>query len=270
MTAGRLQRRPTWTADDNHFAGVWKQRFLPCVTDPITDFHLICLEKCPHQATLPFLFGIFCGAVKSISSGGIVMSAGLDYILHGRRKALEDAFFLERDKKLIQQMKEMKKMEETRENLSKVSGITNQHLLQKLVDLKVSAETVASISVVPLVEVAWADGKVDEEEKGVILSALISMNFKKGGIDYALVEQWLAHQPPAELLTAWTEYVQGLCQALPVKDREALKKNIMHHAHAVAEAMGGFLGLTSRVSKEEKAMLKKLEQAFEVNLEQKG
>lgn len=192
------------------------------------------------------------------------MAGEPNYLLETRGKSLEDAFFLERDRKLIQQMKELRKLEETKENLSKITGITNQHLLQKLVDLKVSAETAASLAIVPLVEVAWADGEVEEEEKGVIFSAALSMNFKKDSVDYALLEQWLTHKPPADLMTAWTEYVQGLCKALPAKDREALKKNIMSHATAVAEAMGGFLGLTSRISKEEKAVLKQLEKAFHV------
>ena len=48
---------------------------------------------------------------------------------------LESAFFLKEDQKLIAKLREMRKLEETKQNLSEVSGIKNDRILQKLVDL---------------------------------------------------------------------------------------------------------------------------------------
>jgi tellurite resistance protein len=181
--------------------------------------------------------------------------------LDSRRRNLEDAFFLERDRKLIEKLKDMKKLEETKHNPAKASGITNDTILSKLLELNIRAETAASLAIVPLVAVAWADGEVDEDEKKAVLKAIETSHARKRGVDTTLIERWLDHRPPPELLSAWTDYIHGLCKILTENERKTLKKDLMEHAVAVAEASGGFLGM-SKISAEERAMLRQLEMAF--------
>ena len=49
----------------------------------------------------------------------------------------------------------------------------------------------------------------------------------------------------------------------PVSERDAIKTTFLSRARQVAEAAGGFLGLTSKISGKEEAMLKKLESVFQ-------
>lgn len=183
--------------------------------------------------------------------------------LDANRRRMEDAFFMERDRKLIEQFKEIKRLEETKQNLARVSGIANDAVLQKLVSLNIRAETVASMALIPLVAVAWADGRVEEKEKDAILKAVDKSFAKEGSIDHALLSQWLSHRPPPELLAAWTEYVKELGGQLTAQERAALRKEVLDHAALVARAAGSFLGITSGISREEQTMLAKLEQAFD-------
>ncbi len=74
--------------------------------------------------------------------------------------SLQDAFFRKEDEKLIENLRMMRKLSESKEALRNVSGITDEHLLARLVELEVRPETLASFALVPLIEVAWADGKV--------------------------------------------------------------------------------------------------------------
>lgn len=173
-------------------------------------------------------------------------------------RSLEDAFFLAQDKKLMEQLAKMKKMKETKENLKKVSGIENEAVLQKLVDLNIPPQIVASLSIVPLVEVAWADGEVGKREKEIIVKAA----HLDSAIDRELLASWLAHKPEPKMLEAWTHYLCGLCEKLSAKERKLLRDTLLAHAYDVAKAEGGFLGLGSKISKKEKAMLDKLEDAF--------
>ncbi len=78
---------------------------------------------------------------------------------------LVDLFFREQDAILMEEYQRLAKMKETKAALSKVSGITNDKILQKLVDLDIRPEIAASLAMVPLIEVAWPDGRVDEKEK---------------------------------------------------------------------------------------------------------
>jgi hypothetical protein len=175
---------------------------------------------------------------------------------------MEDLFFLKEEKRLIEQLRKMEKMKETKEALAQVSGIRDDALLQKFVNLNIRPETVASVSLIPLIEVAWADGEVDEKERESLLTAVGQFGIKAGDVDYELVKEWTKLRPPPQLLEAWKHYVGHLCDKLMPLERAALKKEIMEQTTAIAAASGGILGLGDKISKSERAMLKELESAF--------
>jgi len=185
-------------------------------------------------------------------------------MVHLSSKPLEDAFFIQEDRKIIENLRILRKLEETKGALAEISGIRNDAILEKLVKLEIRPETLASLCVVPLIEVAWADGSIDDQEKKAVLAATDKNGLEQGSFDYSLLEQWLTHKPQPRLLTAWTHYIQGLCEQLTAAEKETLKTEIMGHAKAVAEASGGLLGLGigNKVSKTEQAMLDNLEKAF--------
>lgn len=186
----------------------------------------------------------------------------MDRSLENTGRRLEDRFFLEQDRILVEKLRELRQMEETRQALSAVSGITNPAVLQKLIDLQIRPEILASLAVVPLVEVAWADGRIEDKERAAIMAASTQGGLTKGSPDYQILERWLSHRPGAELLEAWTHYVQGLSEKLTAEEREALRRDLVARARRVAEAAGSFLGLTSPISKAEQQMLDTLEAAF--------
>jgi hypothetical protein len=183
--------------------------------------------------------------------------------LEHQRQSLEDVFFLNEDRKILEKLRLMQKMQETRENLSRVSGIQNDHVLQVLVDLKIRPETLAPLTLIPLLEIAWADGVLDNKEKNAVLAAIKQSGRLKNPEDQALLEQWLQRRPAPELLEAWTHYIKGLCERLSPEEKASLKNELMTHTRAIAEASGGFLGLGNKISPAEADMLKKLEAAFE-------
>ena len=137
-------------------------------------------------------------------------------------------------------------------------------MLQKLVELGVRPESVAPLALVPIVEVAWADGKVDEKERRAVLDAADARGIRAGDLQHGLLQRWLSHRPSAKLLEAWQHYVAGLCAQLDAEQRNALRGELLDRARAVAEASGGFLGLGSKVSPSERAVLQRLEAAFAV------
>jgi hypothetical protein len=183
-------------------------------------------------------------------------------LVENQRKSMEDAFFIRQDKEIIENLRKMKAMKETKKAIAEVSGIADDAVLQKLVELNVRPETVASLAVVPLVEVAWADGSVDEEERKAVLKAADKTGLAKGGIEHELLVHWMDHRPPRPMLDAWAHYIRGLCARLTPTERAQLKKEVVGRARSIAEASGGFLGIGNRVSEAEEAMLAKLEHAF--------
>lgn len=177
-------------------------------------------------------------------------------------RMLEDQFFYKQDQVLMEEFRRMTEMKETRESLAKVSGISNDAILQKFVELDIRPEIAASLAMVPLIEVAWADGRVEEKEKEAVKKAVEAASFANN-VDQKLLTQWLEHRPPKTLLDAWTHYIQGLCEMLSAGEKANLREELVGHARQVAESAGGFLGLGSKISEAERKMLEYLESAFE-------
>jgi hypothetical protein len=177
--------------------------------------------------------------------------------------SLEEEFFRREDQRLVAHLRELRKTETTREALSQATGISDGAVLDQLLALKIQPEIVAALRVVPLVEVAWADGSLDEKEREAVLSGAQEAGIPAGSAAYTLLEAWLKRRPEPYLLAAWTTLVRGMCASLPEPEVEHFQASLMERVRRVAGASGGVLGLGSKVSKQEAALLEKLSQAFE-------
>ncbi len=183
----------------------------------------------------------------------------MDDNLAKRGRSLEEIFFMERNAKLIEQRKQLEQLKMNSDALAAVSGIKNPAVLEKLVSLGISAGTLASLAVLPLVEVAWADGQLSDKEKEAVLSGAAHNGMAKESIDYSLLDSWLKQRPQPQLLEAWIHYIAGLKEVLSPQEMAQLQSDLLNKARKVAQAAGGLL---SKISSEEQAVLKKMESAF--------
>lgn len=106
----------------------------------------------------------------------------------------------------------------------------------------------------PLIEVAWADGRLDSEERGIVLAAAKRSGF--GRTSYELLMYWL-EEPSDELMTVWREYVAVALDSMPLKDRTSFAENRFNRAKQVSEATGGVLGL-GKISRMERDVLNEI------------
>lgn len=182
--------------------------------------------------------------------------------LGDRRVALEEAFFAKQDVELRRRLRDKDQAQRNREALSATSGITDAAVLDRLVALNIGSDTLAALSLVPLVAVAWADGSVDDKERNAAFAEAAQMGVGSKDIGHQLFKQWLAEPPPPALVAAWKDYIAGLSAQMSAESRSAFRKELLARARAVAEAAGGVLGLVGRVSPAEERVLKELERAF--------
>jgi hypothetical protein len=182
--------------------------------------------------------------------------------LGDRRKALEEEFFAKHNRQLLQQLRQTTAAGRQKEALAAATGITDAAVLEQLAALDLSSETLAALSLVPLVEVAWADGSLDAKEQSALLAAAEQTGLSKNSASYQLLEEWLREQPSPKLLETWKAYVAILSSTLNDQAKQALKQDLLGRARLVAEAAGGFLGLGKRISSAEQTVLTELEQAF--------
>ena len=179
-----------------------------------------------------------------------------------RRNKLEEAFFAKENERLRQRLREADEAKSRKEALAAASGITDDAVLERLAALGLGGGTLAALSLVPLVVVAWADGDIDDKERHALLSGAAEVGVGTEDVSRQLLDRWLKEPPPRELLAAWTDYIRATSATLGDEAKRALEAELLGRARRVAEATGGFLGLGRKVSAAEEAALERLEEAF--------
>jgi hypothetical protein len=178
-----------------------------------------------------------------------------------RERGLEEAFFKERDRQLLDKLRAELSSREEKRKVAHVTGIVEEYVLNSLVQAGVRAETLTAVALIPLVEVAWCDGTVSPEEREAVLNAAIAHGIAADSAAYALLQRWLEEQPDPRIGSAWREYVHELAQISPKDSIAAMKKNMVDRCTRVAAAAGGFLGLAT-ISKKEQAKIDELAKAW--------
>jgi hypothetical protein len=182
--------------------------------------------------------------------------------LEERGRALENQFYEKENKEKLAAMKTKMDAQRSRDDLRKASGMTDDTVLDKLVELGMRANTIAALSLVPLIEVAWADGEIQDNERTAILQGAHGKGLEQGTDGYELLQTWLKSRPDGALFDAWQSYIKALAGQLNDEQNRLLKNQIVGFAKMVAASAGGFLGIGKVSASEEKA-LGRIEQAFD-------
>ncbi len=133
-----------------------------------------------------------------------------------------------------------------------------------LVRLGISEEQFRTLGLIPLVEVAWADSRVDFAERSAIMRFAKKKGWLSEGGD-ALIAGWLKSRPEQSFFddarTALVSLVRdrrGLGKAFP----ETTLGSVLGACHEVAAASGGLFGLRDPVATEEDKLLQQIADAF--------
>lgn len=182
--------------------------------------------------------------------------------LDDRREALEEAFFRKQNEKLLQNLRQQEEREHQRAALADAMAYHGDELLDQLLDAGLRAETWLAISLLPLVEVAWADREVSAAEREKILEAAVEQGVKAGSDARALLEDWLESRPPRKLRDAWKAYLGAVKESLGSTELQAFHDDTLERAREVARATNSLLGFGRKISDAEAAVLDELDSAF--------
>jgi hypothetical protein len=181
--------------------------------------------------------------------------------LEDRGKALENQFYEKENAEKLHAMKDKLDAAGSKEELRKASGMSDDAVLDKLVALGIRGNTIAALSLVPLVQVAWADGVIQENERVAIMQGAHGKGLDEGTSGYELLHGWLKKEPSDELFAAWEAYIKALAAQLNDEQNRLLKNQILGFAKMVAASAGGILGF-GKVSASEEKVLHRIEAAF--------
>src|SRR6187455_3026043 len=176
-----------------------------------------------------------------------------DNPLAERGRAFEDEYFRKKDRELIEKMRQTSAAEVARQELSAKSGVQDPQMLQELQALGFTSETVALLPLVPLVQMAWAEGGVSDGERKLILQLARSRGIEGSAADRQLAA-WLSSRPDPQVFSNAFRLIRATLESAPPGVVPLTADDLVKYCEQIAAASGGMFGI-NRISSEERALL---------------
>jgi hypothetical protein len=176
-----------------------------------------------------------------------------------RERAFEADWANAHDAELIEKLRERARLDEITKALAKKLEADEPELLRRVMELGVTLDTGPAFLLAPVVQIAWAEGRVTDRERETVLRIAAERGIEEGSPARAQLIEWLHKRPPDALFDAAIEAIKKGLFVLPQPEREERIGRFAKACHQVAEASGGglwrVLGLASGVSAEEHEIL---------------
>lgn len=179
-----------------------------------------------------------------------------------RAMSLEDEFFRRVDQRLAARLREQWNRERELDALREETHISDQRVLEELLDVGIHPGMIRAVLLVPAITVAWANGYVETHERQAVLQAAERTGIHSETDTGKLLTSWLDHQPGPELFTAWRDYVTALHRTVDRETFRHLHESAVSMAQKIARTAGGILGL-HRVSAAEQNVISRVNDAFQ-------
>jgi hypothetical protein len=174
---------------------------------------------------------------------------------------LEEQWFHEQEARRREQIREefeAKAAEEhNKREIAGQLGTDDAAVVERIHRLGLSGDVVQIIHLLPLVQIAWADGAVSIAERTAILRAVQAHGVEPGSPAATFMASLLESRPSDTLLEEILAILRDILAA-----RDLHPTSMLEACQKVAEASGGLLGLGNKVSAEERDAIQKVVQAL--------
>jgi hypothetical protein len=169
------------------------------------------------------------------------------------RQAHEEEYFQRQNQELVAKLRERLATEKAAAGIGEASGVTDEALLEHLAKLGVTRETVPVLRLMPLLQVAWADGEIQDEERALLLGA--ADDAQLDGKAREAFEAMIEKRPDPIYFEAALGFIRSLLLAMPEEQAEKAKGDLTSLSETIANATGGWFGIFGNKSSEEEGAL---------------
>jgi hypothetical protein len=184
--------------------------------------------------------------------------------LSDRRRTQEEDYFQKKDRELVEKMRQQAKAEEQLRELGGRVGVTDPQLIHELAELGFTPETVKLLPLIPVLEMAWAEGGVTAPERKMVIDVARARGIEAGSVADGQLAEWLDRQPTEHVYQRARRLIAALFASGGRFD--LTPDDLLKYCEAIAEASGGIFGI-GRVSSEERTTLARI--ADEIKTRQK-
>ena len=177
--------------------------------------------------------------------------------LEDREHALENEYFHRKDRELIERLREEGRKESERQDLEDRLGTHDTAFLKALQTAGFTPDNLALLHLVPLVEVAWAEGDVTRRERELILALAARRGVTTDRPAHAQLVGWLDDRPDDAFFETTYEAIRKMLALEDETSRHAAQLDLESWSTKIAEATGGILGMIP-ISKDERECLRRI------------
>lgn len=170
-----------------------------------------------------------------------------------RGRALEDDYFRKKDRELVEKLRKAAAADEARQALSSSTGLSDPALVTELQDLGFAPDTITLLPLVPIVQMAWAEGGVSTAERDLIVKLARSRGIEAGSAADKQLTGWMASRPSDDTFARASRLIRATLDAGSMPSGLSAD-DVVKYCEEIAAASGGILGI-GRISSEERALL---------------
>lgn len=174
-------------------------------------------------------------------------------IFEERGRSLEEEYFRKRDQELVDKMRKAAAAEEAWAAMGAKTGLTDAALLQQLEALGFTPDTVVLLPLMPVLQVAWAEGGITPAERALIVRLAEARGIAPGSPADRQLAEWLDVRPADHVFAHATRLIRAMLETAPGVANVSADE-LVTQCESIAAASGGLFGI-NRVSAEERQLL---------------
>ena len=169
----------------------------------------------------------------------------------------EDEYFRRQDRDLIEKMRRASAAAQERMALETQTGIHDPAMLQQLQELSFTPGTIPLLPLIPVLQVAWAEGGISTAERTAILALARSRGIEAGSEADHQLAAWLEQRPSADTFRKATRLIAAVVDHPGEGLQDVTADDLLKYCEQIAHASGGIFGIGA-VSAEERTALEQI------------
>lgn len=166
----------------------------------------------------------------------------------------EEEYFRKKDRELIERMRTAAATAAARQTLEHATGLHDPEHLKDLEALGFTPETLTLLPLVPVLQVAWAEGGISDAERDMIVNLARARDIAAGSPADRQLQAWLDERPSAETFQKARRLVGAMLENAGDVELEFTASDLLKHCDEIARASGGLFGVGSVSAKEKMAL----------------
>ena len=151
--------------------------------------------------------------------------------------------------------------ERDRSELSAKTGLDDPALLGELQDLGFTPQTLPVLPLVPIVQMAWAEGGITPAERTLLIKVARERGITEGSPADTLLDGWMARKPTNDVFEKATRLIRAMLESGAPDTPTMSADDLIKYCERIATASGGILGI-GKISADERATLSEIATAL--------